>query len=427
MPESGKLLSERYELTVGSMDTQTGVSDSGVGFGVTEETRLILDSLNEFIEREVEPLEDELGETWTNPRKRHHDDGRLVEEVQEAMRTVRQKSAEAGFYAMNLPEEYGGESVSTVTWYRANRHVATKGRGLVDSVLAGPEGPKPLLLQAEGDQVDRYLRPTLEAKKSTAFGQTEPGVGSDSPNMETTAEKDDNKWVLNGRKQWITNAPYADFVQVFARTAPQAESGRYGGITCFLVEDDEYKVGSLNNAVGMIGQQAELIFDDVRLPDNRVLGEVDNAFYEAMDFLLLGRVEIGASSVGHAEFLLEKATEYAREREAFGRPIGEFQGVSHALAAGQAQTYAANATGLRCAWAIDQGERAILDSSVLKWFATNVFWDVANTVVQVHGSSGVAEINPFMDHLEYARIQRIVEGTDEIQLNTIAKQQGVHD
>ncbi|MFB6178356.1 MAG: acyl-CoA dehydrogenase family protein [Halorientalis sp.] len=407
------------------MATQDSARSGGVSFETDEETRLILDSLDEFIAQEVEPLESELGDTWSNPRLRHDDDGRLVEDVVDAMQTVRKKSADAGFYAMNLPEDVGGEGVSNVTWYRAKKHVASHGTGLTEFVLAGPEGPKPLLLQAEGEQVETYLEPTIRGEKSTAFGQTESGVGSDSPSMATTAEKDGDEWIINGQKQWITNAPYADFVQVFARTTPQEEAGRYGGITCFLVEDDEYELGSMNNAVGMQGLQAELVFDDVRVPDERVLGQPDAAFYNAMDFLSLGRLELGAEAIGYAENLIEKGVEYANDREAFGRPIGKFQGISHKLAKGRAKTYAADAAGLKLAWQMDQGEQAIEESSILKWFATNAFWDVADDVVQVHGGNGLSEDNPFMDHLHIARILRIVEGTDEIQLNTIAKQLGV--
>jgi acyl-CoA dehydrogenase len=230
---------------------------AGINFDTDEETSLILSSLEEFLESEVQSIEDDLGETWSNPRKRHEDDGRLVPEVLEAIREVRKKSADAGFYAMNLPEDVGGEGVSNVTWYRAVKKVASTGPGIAEYALAGPEGPKPLLAQAEGEQVEQYLKPCIRGEKSTAFAQTEPGVGSDSPNMDTTAEKDGDEWVLNGRKQWITNAPYADFVQVFARTSPIEEMGRYGGISCFIVEEDEFEVASLNNAVGMTGMQGE--------------------------------------------------------------------------------------------------------------------------------------------------------------------------
>jgi acyl-CoA dehydrogenase len=407
------------------MATQDQTPQAGVSFETDEETRLILDSLDDFIEQEVEPLESDLGETYANPRLRHEPDGRLVPEVLEAIETVRKRSADAGFYAMNLPEEYGGEDVSNVTWYRAKRHVASHETGLTEHVLAGPEGPKPLLLQAEGEQVETYLEPTIAGEKSTAFGQTEPGAGSDSPNMSTTAEKDGDEWVINGQKQWITNAPYADFIQVFARTTPQEDAGRYGGITCFIVENDEYEIGSMNNAVGLEGMQAEVLLDDVRVGEDRVLGSPDTAFYNAMDFLSLGRLELGAEAVGMAQRLIDAGAEYANDREAFGRPIGKFQGVSHKLARGRAKTYAADAAGLRLAWQMDEGDQAIEESSIFKWLATTTAWEIADDVVQVHGGNGLSEDNPYMDSLLKSRILRIVEGTDEIQLNTIAKQMGV--
>lgn len=399
----------------------------GVSFDTDDETELILESIDEFIEREVEPIVEELGDTYTNPRKGRHENGRWTDEVLEAREEIRRKSAEAGFYAMNLPEDAGGDGISPVTWYRAKKHLAGHGGGLERYALAGPEGPKPLLLQAEGDQREQYLEPVVRGEKSTAFGQTEPGVGSDSPNMETTAERDGGEWIINGRKQWITNAPYADFVQLFARTTPQEEAGRYGGITCFIVERDEYEIGSYNNAVGAVGSQAEIVLDGVRVPEDRVLGEVDDAFYAAMEFLSLGRLELGAEAVGYSEYLLEDASEYVTEREAFGQPIGNFQQVSTKLAKGKAKTYAADAAGLKLAWKMAQDERTVMDASILKWFATNVLWEVADAAVQVHGANGLAEENPYMDLVHQARILRIVEGTDEIQLNTIAKSMGVMD
>jgi len=398
---------------------------SGVDFGVDEETRLLLDSLDEFVAREVEPLVADLGETYANPRRRHDADGRLVDEVLAARETVRRKSAEAGFYAMNLPGPDGEEPVSTVTWYRAKRYLATHGPGLSEAVLAGPEGPKPLLALAEGEQVEQYLEPALRGEQTTAFAQTEPGVGSDSPNMATTARKEGDEWVISGQKQWITNAPYADFVQVFARTTPQEEAGRHGGITCFLVEADEYEVGSLNNAVGWLGDQAELHFDDVRVPESRVLGEVDEGFEAAMDFLSLGRLELGAEAVGFTRFLLDRGVEYTNRREAFGRSIGSFQGVSHKLAEARARNFAADAAGLRTAWEMDRGGDAIEASSIFKYLATNCCFDAADDVIGVHGATGVSEEEPFADLMATARVLRIVEGTDEIQLNTIAKQLGV--
>jgi len=212
---------------------------------------------------------------------------------------------------------------------------------------------------------------------------------------------------------------------VFARTSPQEEAGRYGGITCFIVESDEWELGSLNNTPAQIGQQAELRFDDVRIPTGRVLGEVGNAFYDAMEFLSLGRLELGAQAVGLTKHVLDRSTEYAREREAFGQSIGNFQQISSKIARGRANRYAADSAGLRCAWAMDRDRSVVEETSIFKWFATQTYWNAADTAVQVHGGNGLSEEYGFMDHLNYARLLRIVEGTDELQLNTIAKQYGL--
>lgn len=402
-----------------------GQNYGGVCFSVDEETQLILDSFDEFVQQEVLPLRNELGDTWSNPRLRHEPDGRFVPKVQDVIETIRRKSGKAGYYAMNLPEDVGGGGVSNVTWYRAKKQASSYGTKLAEYALAGPEGPKPLLLQAEGDQVPEFLEPTIRGEKSTAFAQTEPSVGSDSPNMKTTADKEGDEWIINGRKQWITNAPYADFVQVFARTTPQEEAGRHGGITCFLVENDKYEIGALNNAVGEVGMQAELLFDDVHVPESRVLGEPDSAFYNAMDFLSLGRLEISGMAIGQAEFLIEKAIDYARNRDAFDKLIGEFQQVSSKIARGRTKAEAGDSLALRCAWNMDVGEETVEASSIAKWYTTNALWEIADNVVQIHGANGLSEENPFMNLLHSGKILRIVEGTDEIQLNTIASEVGL--
>lgn len=404
----------------------TAPKEASVPFEVDQETQMILDSIDEFIEKEVKPIENDLGETYSNPRLSRQENGLIKEEIAEAIQTIRKKSAEAGFYAMNMPREYGGEGVSTLTWYRVKKHVASKGTGLASFILKGPEGPNPMLLHGTDEQTEKYLKPLIRGEKSAAFAQTEPGVGSDSPNMSTTADKDGDEWVLNGQKQWITNAPFCDFAQVLARTTPQSEAGRYGGVSCFLVHQDEFEVGSVNNAIGLEGMQAEIILDDVRVPESRVLGPVGEAFYIAMGFLAEGRMEIGAQAVGHSEFLIEECKDYAQEREAFGRKIGQFQQVSSMIAEGRAKNYAANTAGLKLAWKIDQGDEDVIeDGSIFHWFATQTFWEIADNAVQVHGANGLSEENPFVDHLKMARVLRIVEGTDEIQLNTIAKQNGL--
>lgn len=399
---------------------------SEMKFGPDEETRLILNSIDTFIEQEVEPRESGLESDINNPRLGRRPNGKPTTEIIEAIQEIRKASAEAGFYAMTFPEEVGGMDVPEVTWYHAKRHVASKGRGLAEHMLKGPEGPNPLLLNAEGKQVDQYLKPVVNGEKSTAFAQTEPDAGSDSPAMRTSAEKVGDQWVINGRKQWITNAAFADFALVLARTTPIEEvDQRHMGITCFIVEADEFEIGAINNAVGLEGWQAEIILDDVTVGDERILGPVDGAFRDAMAFLTMGRLELGAEAIGYSQHLLDLSREQAIEHEAFGQAIGQYQQISNMYSKGKAKTYAADAAGVKTAWKLDQGDDVTEEVSSFHWFATNTFWEIADNAVQIHGADGLSEENPFIDHLHLARVLRIVEGTDEIQLNTIAKQNGL--
>lgn len=375
-----------------------------MAFSLSDEQRAVRAAVREFGESEVRPVAKEYNREKRYPEK------------------LRQQAAEYDFVAPHIPEEYGGAGMDAISTLIVTEELWRADPGVGGSIAAADFGTGMILEYGDEWMKEEWLPRITGGETPIATAISEPAHGSNVAGMETRAERDGDEWVIDGTKQWITNGPYADFVQVFARTTPQEEVGRYGGITCFLVEADEYRVSSLNNAVGLEGMQAELVFDGVRVPEDRVLGQVDGAFYQAMDFLSLGRLELGAEAIGYAEHMLELGAEYAGDREAFGRPIGKFQGVSSKLAAGRAKTYAADSAGLRCAWKMDQGESVIEDASILKYYGTNVFWDVVDDVVQIHGGNGLSEDNPFMRHLHLARILRIVEGTDEIQLNTIAKE-----
>ena len=401
------------------------VAPAGVSFDTDEETNLILQSIDDFIEQEVAPLEDELGDTWSNPRKRHEDDGRMVPEVVEALQEVRRRSAEAGFYAMNLPQEVGGEGVSNVTWYRALKHVASHGPGLHSAMLAGPEGPKPLLMQAEGDQVEQYLKPAVRGEKSTAFAQTEPGAGSDSPSMQTSAEKDGDEWVINGTKQWITNGTVGDYFVVLCDTNPDASS-RYSGFSQIIVESDRdgFEADKITGKMGIrASDTAELIFNDVRVPEENLVGTRGAGFMQLMQFFDETRTMVAAQGVGIAKGAYERALEYAQEREQFGQAIGEFQAIQHKLADMATKTEAARQLTYKSAWSVENKDEQLTSlASMAKEFGSRVAVDVANEGVQIHGGSGY--VNDFDAERFYrdAKITQIYEGTTEIQNNIIARE-----
>jgi alkylation response protein AidB-like acyl-CoA dehydrogenase len=241
--------------------------------------------------------------------------------------------------------------------------------------------------------------------------------------MDSTAEKDGDEWVINGNKYWITNGPYADFAMVFARTS--GEPGDYGGITCFLVNDDNpgYEVAKVHRTMGLTpGGQAELRFDDCRVPEDQVLGEVDEGFTAAMEWIGGGRINIAAAAVGNAQFLLDLAVDYARERETFGKPIGHRQGISFQIADLATDIEQARQLYRYAAWKIDQGDRARKEESMAKLRGAELQNKAADIAMQVYGGAGFMKDQPIERQYRSARVLRIFEGTDEIQKRTIARE-----
>ncbi len=395
-----------------------------VDFKISEEIQLICRGLRSFIEKEVQPLEERHRKYLEDERTRLKDDGRLVPEFKALMDQVRRRSAELGYYAMHMPQEVGGGGVGRVGLFYAYREVFRHGLGLNISVLAGPEGPSPMLLALNEPQRERFLKPLIRGEKTTCFALTEPEAGSDIKNLKTRAEKKGNHYILNGIKTFITNAADADFAQVFAVTDPKIykEHG-YRGVTALLVERDTagYQVGKINRSLLDDGSQAELIFENCKVPAENVIGPEGMGFYIAMSWLGIGRLNIAALSVGLAHYLLECCLEYSKVRTAFGSPIGRFQHIRGMIAESAAELYAAEQMVLHASWRMDQGEQIIKESSMAKWYATNMLYRLADRAVQIHGGMGVMKELPIERIFRFARVLRIVEGTDEIQKETIAK------
>jgi alkylation response protein AidB-like acyl-CoA dehydrogenase len=239
--------------------------------------------------------------------------------------------------------------------------------------------------------------------------------------MDATAEKDGDEWVINGEKYWITNGPYADFAMVFARTS--GEKGDYGGITCFLVDDHQYEVEKVHRTMGLTpGGQAQLRFDDVRVGEDKVLGEVDDGFGTAMSWIGGGRIKIAASAVGTAQHLLDMAVDYARDRETFGKPIGHRQGVSFQIADLATEIEQVRWLYRYAAWKIQNDERARKEESMAKLRGAELANEAADVAMQVYGGAGFMKDTPIEREYRSARVLRIFEGTDEIQRRTIARE-----
>ncbi len=399
-----------------------------VDFAVPEEVQLICRGLRSFLEREVKPLEERYKRYLEDERARLDEEGRLVPEFKAALDQVRKRSAELGYYAMHMPAEVGGGGVSRVGMVYAFKEVFRHGFGLNVAVLAGPEGPSPLLLGLKAPQREKFLKPLMRGEATTCFALTEPEAGSDLKNLQTRAEKRGSYYVLNGMKTFITNAADADFAQVFAVTDPKRykEHG-YEGVTAFVVERDApgYKVGKINRSLLDDGAQAELIFENCKVPAEHVIGQEGRGFYAAMSWIGIGRLNIAAMCLGLGEYLLKRSVEYAQTRTAFGRPIGKHQHIRGMLAESAAELYAAEQLVLHAAWKFDRGDPIVKESAMAKWFCTQMLFRLADRAVQVHGGMGVMKELPFERIFRFARVLRIVEGTDEIQKETIAKSLGL--
>ncbi len=399
-----------------------------VDFSIPEEIQMIRRGLRSFLEKDVLPLEEQHKRYLEDERARLDDEGRLVPEFKALLDHVRKRSAELGYYAMHMPEEVGGGGIGRVGMVYAFREVFRRGFGLNVAVLAGPDGPSPMLLQLPEPQREKHLKPLMRGEMTTCFALTEPEAGSDIKNLKTTAEKQGDYYILNGMKTFITNAVDADFAQVFAVTDPKTykEQG-YLGVTAFLVERDApgYQVGKINRSILDDGAQAELIFENCKVPVENVIGEEGMGFYTAMSWIGIGRLNIASIALGLGEFLLEQSVEYAQMRTTFGKPIGKYQHIRGMLAESAAELAAARQLVINAAWKFDQGEEIIKESSMAKWFATQTLFKLADRAIQVHGGMGVMKELPIERIFRFARVLRIVEGTDEIQKETIAKALGL--
>lgn len=394
-------------------------------FSEPSEAVQIKSALDDFIEQEVAPLEREHDQFLGEDYERHivDENHRQVEEYREVLATLRKKSVEAGFYGMGMPEEVGGGGVDVLTRGLVAEHLANRPPGFHSAITGGAGGPTPILLACDEDQREEYLEPLMAGEVTTCFALTEPAHGSDPHYMESTAEKDGEEWVIDGNKYWITNGPYADFAMVFARTS--GEPGDYGGISAFLVDADNpgYSVERIHRTMGLTpGGQCELRFEDCRVSDKQVLGEIDQGFQTAMNWIGGGRINIAASSVGSAQFLLDLAVDYARDRETFGKPIGHRQGISFQLADLATEIEQVRQLYRYAAWKIDQGERARKEESMAKLKGAELYNEAADVAMQVHGGSGFMKDLPIERDYRTARVFRIFEGTDEIQRRTIARE-----
>ncbi|MGH3951112.1 MAG: acyl-CoA dehydrogenase family protein [Pseudonocardiaceae bacterium] len=373
-------------------------------FSLTTEEREIRDWVRTFVRREIMPLEQEVLR-----RERANEPGLSRGEL----KALQLKAKEAGFWGVQTPEEYGGMGLSATMTALLESEL---GRSFVPFRFGGYADN--ILFHANDEQKQRYLLPTIAGERISCFAITEPGAGSDAKAIRATARKDGADWIINGEKTFITGGNEADFTMVFAVT--DKTKGANGGVTCFLADRD---MGWKSEPIHTMGEwgPAALVFEDVRVPEENILGEVGGGFGLAMQWIGRGRYLLPARAIGSCERLLEMAVDYANTRETFGEPIAERQAIQWMIADSAVEIEALRWLVLHAAWQVDQGMDSRHAQSIAKLYGGIKANEIVDRVLQIHGGMGYTRELPIERWYRELRLLRIYEGTDEIQRRTIAR------
>jgi len=376
-------------------------------FDLTHEQQLIVATVRGFVEAELYPHEAEVERNGVVPRA-------LGDEIARKVKAL-------GFFAPNLPVEVGGGGLNTLELTLLERELGRASYGL--TVFWGR--PSGILLACQGEQRERYLLPAASGEKFDALAMTEPEAGSDVRGMKTWARRDGGDWIVNGTKHFISHADIADFVVVFVATGEQETTrGRKKTITAFLVDRGTpgFAIRPGYISVSHRGyQNCILTFDDCRLPASQVLGEVDRGFDLANTWLGGTRLTVAATCVGRARRAFDLALEHAATRKQFGETIGRFQGVSFKLADMITEIDAADLLTLSAAQALDKGRDATRPIASAKLYASEMLARVTDEAIQIFGGMGLMDDLPLARLWRDARVERIWDGTSEIQRHIISR------
>ena len=376
-------------------------------FGLSNEQEMIIDSVKNFVEQELYPHEDEV-------EKSNHIDESLA-------KSIKKKAIQLGLYATNMPEEYGGGGLDTLTLCLLEKELGKANFGL-QYIVARPSN---ILMACKGDQINKYLIPTIRGEKVDCLAMTEPNAGSDVRSMQCRAEKDGDFFAINGSKHFISHADMADFVILFAASGSEETSrGVKKKITSFLVDigTPGFSVESGYKSVSHRGYHNFILnFDNCRVHKSQVLGEVDHGFDVANEWLGATRLSVASMCLGRAERALQIAIEWAATREQFGQTIGKFQGVSFKLADMSMELHAAELLTLRAAWKDTKGEMTNSDAAMAKLKATETLAMVSDEAIQILGGMGLMDELPLERIWRDHRVERIWDGTSEIQRHIISR------
>lgn len=331
------------------------------------------------------------------------------------------KMAKAGFYGIKVPKEIGGQGADSRSYAIVMEEIA-RVSAVASLYVSSPNSLSggPLLLAGTEEQKEKYLRPVVTGEKILAFALTEPGAGSDAGGMTSTAVKDGDFYVLNGRKTFITMAPLADFAIVYAKT-DMTKGTR--GISAFIVDMtlEGVSCGKPEHKMGLIGcATSDIILENVRVHKSDLLGDEGKGFTNAMKTLDTGRMGVAAQSMGVAQGALDEAIKYAKERKQFGRRIADFQSISFMIADMATKLEAAKQLVYKTAYLMDTKQPSGLNASMAKYYASEVCNEICAKAVQIHGGYGYIKEYKVERFYRDARIFTIYEGTSQVQQMVIA-------
>jgi acyl-CoA dehydrogenase len=377
-------------------------------FSLNDEQQMIVRTTREFVQNELYPHEEEIERTGVLREDLYHE--------------LKARAIDAGLYAANMPADVGGAGLDTVSWLLYEKELGRTNYALHWSCVGRPSN---ILLACEGEQRERYLLPTVSGKRVECLAMTEPGAGSDLRSMKTSAVEQGGDYVINGTKHFISHVDHSDYVILFAATGEEESAkGKRRRMTAFLVDRGtpgfEIRDGYRN--VSHRGYTNSILeFNDCRVPKSQILGELHKGFDVANTWLGATRLQVAATCLGRAERALELALQWSVDRVQFGQQIGKFQGVSFKLADMAVELRAAELMVLYAAWKFDQKTATDSDMAMAKLKATEMLAMVADEALQIHGGMGLMSDLPLERIWRDARIERIWEGTSEVQRHIISR------
>ena len=378
-----------------------------MNFELSDEQKMIVDTVRSFLEKEIYPFENEVERTGEVPK--------------ELGLEIAKKCKEIGFFAANFPESVGGAGLNHLEFTLLERELGRGSNGL--TVFFGR--PSGILMACNEEQKEKYLLPAVKGEKFDALAMTEPGAGSDVRGMQCSAIQDGDDWIVNGTKHFISHANIADFIIVFIATGEEETTkGKKKKISCFLVDRGTkgFEIAKGYNSVSHRGyQNCILRFENCRLPKEQILGEVHRGFDIANEWLYATRLTVAATSVGRARRAFEMTLPHVTQREQFGQKIGKFQGVSFQLADMITEIDAADLLTLSAAWRLDNQLPANREIASAKLYATEMLAKTTDTCIQLHGGMGLMDDLPFARFWRDSRVERIWDGTSEIQRHIISR------